>query len=187
MFNIVGNSQHGISNYDITQQLEQGSSNSHTDSANSQEPLWAYQKSPSDHIKGFHEPTSTSHDAKAFTSKAQSAYDNPGPPTYPFIDETPTDPDRNYFAYHDRSGRPMSGQYNCSTGMGESQYSYQGLPDPSAYFDSPDYEEEETDGHTHPEDTSGPNIFICDNSLLNSEGIQTPNTRARRVVHEVIV
>ena len=75
-----------------------------------QEPLWAYQKSPSDHIKGFHEPTSTSRDTKAFTSKAQPAYDNPGPPIYPFIDETPTDPDRNYFAYHEHSGRPMSGQ-----------------------------------------------------------------------------
>ena len=57
--------------------------------------------------------------------------------------------------------------------MGESQYSYQGLPDPSAYFSG----------------NSGavsPNIFICDNNTDNN-GLATPNTRARRVVHEVIV
>ena len=59
--------------------------------------------------------------------------------------------------------------------MGESQYSYQGLPDPSSYF------------------SSGGNIFICDNNMVsgphdnNLSGLQTPNTRARKVVHEVIV
>ena len=56
--------------------------------------------------------------------------------------------------------------------MGESQYSYQGLPDPSAYFSG------------KPGAVS-PNIFICDNNMDN--GLATPNTRARRVVHEVIV
>ena len=56
--------------------------------------------------------------------------------------------------------------------MGESQYSYQGLPDPSAYFSGA------------PGSVS-PNIFICDNNMDN--GLATPNTRARRVVHEVIV
>ena len=61
---------------------------------------------------------------------------------------------------------------NCNTGMGESQYSYQGLPDPSAYFT----------GNTG---AASPNIFICDNNA--EHGLATPNTRARRVVHEVIV
>ena len=59
--------------------------------------------------------------------------------------------------------------------MGESQYSYQGLPDPSAYFSG---------GPGAPGAVS-PNIFICDNNMDN--GLATPNTRARRVVHEVIV
>ena len=75
--------------------------------------------------------------------------------------------------------------------MGESQYSYGGLPDPASYF------------------TSQGNIFICDNSgggagghhhgpgpdngggdrqgAGDQVGLATPNTRARRVVHEVIV
>ena len=61
---------------------------------------------------------------------------------------------------------------NCNTGMGESQYSYQGLPDPECYFS----------GNTA---TVSPNIFICDNNP--ETGLATPNTRARRVVHEVIV
>ena len=62
---------------------------------------------------------------------------------------------------------------NCATGMGESQYSYQGLPDPTGYFTG--------------------NVFICDNNMTQTSlepgpgGLQTPNTRARRVVHEVIV
>ena len=56
--------------------------------------------------------------------------------------------------------------------MGESQYSYQGLPDPESYFS----------GNTA---TVSPNIFICDNNP--ETGLATPNTRARRVVHEVIV
>ena len=56
--------------------------------------------------------------------------------------------------------------------MGESQYSYQGLPDPECYFS----------GNTA---TVSPNIFICDNNP--ETGLATPNTRARRVVHEVIV
>ena len=75
--------------------------------------------------------------------------------------------------------------------MGESQYSYQGLPDPSSYFPG-------TRDPGEPTSTPGmlttgtpnimgtPNIFIHDNSAL-AEGLQTPNTRARRVVHEVIV
>ena len=61
--------------------------------------------------------------------------------------------------------------------MGESQYSYPGLPDPAAYF------------------TGQPgNIFICDGASpppapppAPPPDPQTPNTRARRVVHEVIV
>ena len=61
---------------------------------------------------------------------------------------------------------------NCNTGMGESQYSYQGLPDPECYFS----------GNTA---AVSPNIFICDNNP--ETGLATPNTRARRVVHEVIV
>ena len=75
--------------------------------------------------------------------------------------------------------------------MGESQYSYQGLPDPSSYFPG-------TRDPGEPTSTPGmltagtpnimgtPNIFTHDNSTL-AEGLQTPNTRARRVVHEVIV
>ena len=70
---------------------------------------------------------------------------------------------------------------NCATGMGESQYSYQGLPDPSAFFTGGG------GGGRDPGDQNAtPNIFIHDNSTL-AEGLQTPNTRARRVVHEVIV
>ena len=56
--------------------------------------------------------------------------------------------------------------------MGESQYSYQGLPDPSAYFSGAP-------------GAVSPNIFLCDNNT--DSGLATPNTRARRVVHEVIV
>ena len=52
--------------------------------------------------------------------------------------------------------------------MGESQYSYQGLPDPAAYC----------------EGAGGPG---WGESAGVVEGLQTPNTRARRVVHEVIV
>ena len=70
---------------------------------------------------------------------------------------------------------------NCATGMGESQYSYQGLPDPSSYFAGGGAGSREV-----LEPTGTPNIFIHDNSAL-AEGLQTPNTRARRVVHEVIV
>ena len=65
--------------------------------------------------------------------------------------------------------------------MGESQYSYQGLPDPSSYFAGGSAASREV-----LEPTGTPNIFIHDNSAL-AEGLQTPNTRARRVVHEVIV
>jgi len=164
MFAIAGENQHGtMTGYDINQQIEQGSSNSQTDSANSQEPLWAYQKSPSEGQFDPHYP-----------SQALQGYEN-SVDHYPYIDQTPTDPDRNYFAYRDpaeAATRPMSGQYNCATGMGDSQYSYQGLPDPSSYFVNQSVSE------------TSPNIFICDNSI---EGLQTPNTRARRVVHEVIV
>lgn len=61
--------------------------------------------------------------------------------------------------------------------MGESQYSYQGLPDPAGYFPGPH--------SSHPGEPTSPNIFIHEGGL--AEGLQTPNTRARRVVHEVIV
>jgi len=178
VFAIAGENQHGIaSSYDMNQQAEHGSSNSHTDSANSQEPLWAYQKSSSEGA------FSDTH----YPAAALQGYENSLPPQYPYIDETPTDPPGNYFAYRTTSeaegfSRPMSGQYNCATGMGESQYSYQGLPDPSAFFTG--------GGGGGPRDpgdqTATPNIFIHDNSTL-AEGLQTPNTRARRVVHEVIV
>ena len=98
MFSIAADNQHG-SHATAGLGLEQGSaSNSHTDSANSQEPLWAYQKSPSDY----------------YPAAALEGYDN-GMGAYPYIDETPTEPDRNYFAghvqHHDgRLSRPVSGQ-----------------------------------------------------------------------------
>ena len=61
--------------------------------------------------------------------------------------------------------------------MGESQYSYQGLPDPSGYFSA-------GAGQL----TGTADIFICDNNIdSGTVGLQTPNTRARKVVHEVIV
>ena len=50
-------------------------------------------------------------------------YDNSLPPQYPYIDETPTDPPSNYFAYRGAGGprgeeggfkRPMSGQCKFS-------------------------------------------------------------------------
>ena len=62
--------------------------------------------------------------------------------------------------------------------MENSGYSYQGLPAPSSYF-------------IH---STSPNIFIAETAASPSaaavaaaEGLQTPNTRARRIVHEVIV
>ena len=70
--------------------------------------------------------------------------------------------------------------------MGESQYSYQGLPDPSSYFPGTRDPGEPTTSTPGMLTTGTPNIFIHDNSTL-AEGLQTPNTRARRVVHEVIV
>ena len=49
MFTIAGENQHGTRQYDMSShQIEQASSNSQSDSANSQEPLWSYQKSPSE-------------------------------------------------------------------------------------------------------------------------------------------
>ena len=49
MFTIAGENQHGTRQYDLSShQIEQASSNSQSDSANSQEPLWSYQKSPSE-------------------------------------------------------------------------------------------------------------------------------------------
>ena len=90
--------------YDLQTQLDKESgANSHTDSANSQEPLWAYQKSPSDY----------------YPSAALEGYENNITATgYPYIDETPTDPDRNYLTHrdhqhlgeHGRISRPVSGQ-----------------------------------------------------------------------------
>merc|ERR1719225_284040 len=180
MFAIAADNQHGGPGpgYDLQSGLEvggQSGANSHTDSANSQEPLWAYQKSPSDY----------------YPSAALEGYDNSmgAPPghlgSYPYIDETPTEPSRGHFfpgqdarsMAGSRISRPISGQYNCATGMGESQYSYGGLPDPASYFS-----------------TQG-NIFICDNNGGGghpgahgqdtggggeASGLQTPNTRARR-------
>merc|ERR1719225_380828 len=178
MFAIAADNQHPGPGYDLATGLEPGAqsgANSHTDSANSQEPLWAYQKSPSDY----------------YPSAALEGYDNSmnGHPghlgSYPSIDETPTEPSRGHFfpgqdarsMAGSRISRPVSGQYNCATGMGESQYSYGGLPDPASYFS-----------------TQG-NIFICDNNGggghpgpdnggggpgAEQVGLQTPNTRARR-------
>merc|ERR1711892_524737 len=101
MFSIAAENQHGISNYDINQQIEQGSSNSQADSANSQEPLWAYQQSPvSDGMTRFQEPSTSNSGPHLYPSHALAGYDNSGPPSYPFIDDTPSDPERNYFAYH---------------------------------------------------------------------------------------
>ena len=113
MFAIAGDNQHGLSGglrlhsgFDLNSQMEQSSANSGTDSANSQEPLWAYQRSDS------HYPAA-----------ALQGYDNSvgqlgqlGPPHhYPFIDDTPTsEPDKNYFSYSSdhtgRHSRPISGQ-----------------------------------------------------------------------------
>ena len=106
MFAIAGDNQHGVglhSGYDLNSQIEQSSANSGTDSANSQEPLWAYQKSLSD----IHYPAA-----------ALQGYENSLGQGYPFIDETPTDPDKNYFSYRENSdhhghglhSRPISGQ-----------------------------------------------------------------------------
>ena len=93
----------------------QSGANSHTDSANSQEPLWAYQKSPSDY----------------YPSAALEGYDNSmnGHPghmgSYPYIDQTPTDAGHGHFfpgPHHrdpgaearsmagSRISRPVSGQ-----------------------------------------------------------------------------
>jgi len=119
MFAIAADNQHGSHpghgpGYDLHHQIDKGGhggsgANSHTDSANSQEPLWAYQKSPSDY----------------YPSAALEGYDNnlgplpgAGPGGYPYIDETPTDPDRHYLSHvhhHDpsesgRLSRPISGQ-----------------------------------------------------------------------------
>ena len=106
MFAIAGDNQHGVglhSGYDLNSQMEQSSANSGTDSANSQEPLWAYQKSQGE----IHYPPA-----------ALQGYDN-SMGHYPFIDETPTDPDKNYFSYRENSehhlhghghSRPISGQ-----------------------------------------------------------------------------
>ncbi len=52
--------------------------------------------------------------------------------------------------------------------MEGSGYSYKGLPDPATYF-------------IH---STSPNIFITESP---PDGLQTPNSRARRIVHEVIV
>ena len=107
MFAIAADHQHGTA-----AQLQDpgagGSGASHTDSANSQEPLWAYQKSPSDY----------------YPSAALEGYDNTAPypvTSYPYIDETPTDPDRGLYLPprgedlgprpHSRGpSRPISGQ-----------------------------------------------------------------------------
>ena len=108
MFAIAGENQHGLrlhSGFDLNSQIEQSSANSGTDSANSQEPLWAYQKSQSD----IHYPAA-----------ALQGYENSLGHHYPFIDDTPTDPDRNYFSYRDssepgRHSRPISGQCKFSS------------------------------------------------------------------------
>jgi hypothetical protein len=69
--------------------------------------------------------------------------------------------------------------------MVESGYSYEGLPDPASYYPEPNSD-----------------IFILDRQQQLQQqlqqqqvqqqqqpvdGLQTPNTRAKRVVHEVIV
>ena len=101
MFAIAADNQHGAHHH--LGPSDQGSaSTSHTDSANSQEPLWAYQKSPSDY----------------YPAAALEGYDNGMGTSYPYIDETPTDPDRNYLppphlqhhTHEGRISRPVSGQ-----------------------------------------------------------------------------
>ena len=77
--------------------------------ANSQEPLWAYQQSPADSSASsgleLHYP------AAALQSYADDAY-----PGYPYIDETPTEPDHGgYFVqdtqeYARRHSRVLSGE-----------------------------------------------------------------------------
>jgi hypothetical protein len=77
---------------------------------------------------------------------------------------------------------------NCSGGMVESGYSYEGLPDPNSYYS---------------DTASGPDFFRLEQQQTQQqnlqqqtlqhppqqplEGLQTPSTRAKRVVHEVIV
>ena len=120
MFAIAADNQHPGPGpgYDLQSGLEPGGqsgANSHTDSANSQEPLWAYQKSPSDY----------------YPSAALEGYDNTmsGHPghmgSYPYIDETPTEAGHGHFfpgPHHrdpgaearsmagSRISRPVSGQ-----------------------------------------------------------------------------
>ena len=91
MFATAADNQHPGSGpgYDLQTGLEPGGQSgaaSHTDSANSQEPLWAYQKSPSDY----------------YPSAALEGYDNTGHPgghmgSYPYIDETPTDAGHGHY------------------------------------------------------------------------------------------
>ena len=113
MFAIAGDNQHGVglhSGFDLNSQIEQSSANSGTDSANSQEPLWAYQRSdihyPAAALQGYDNSVGQSH----------QSHQSHQPHHYPFIDDTPTDPDKNYFSYrdssdhHGRHSRPISGQ-----------------------------------------------------------------------------
>ena len=109
MFAIAADNQHGahhgagFDHHDHHQTHvvdKESGANSHTDSANSQEPLWAYQKSPSDY----------------YPSAALEGYENNISSSYPYIDETPSDPDRNYLTHRElqpvegRISRPISGQ-----------------------------------------------------------------------------
>ena len=88
MFAIAGDNQHGVggglrltSGFDLNSQMEQSSANSGTDSANSQEPLWAYQRSEQQSHTDIHYPAA-----------ALQGYDN-SLGHYPYIDETPTEPE----------------------------------------------------------------------------------------------
>ena len=72
--------------------------------------------------------------------------------------------------------------------MEGSGYSYQGLPDPSAYYPPQTFNQSSSNHAPFMTPTATPNIFISEAGPQHpQEGLQTPNTRARRIVHEVIV
>jgi hypothetical protein len=102
---------------------------------------------------------------------------------------------------------------NCSVGMVESGYSYEGLPDPASYYPdssrhSPDFgcsdhhQPSSRPPSQHQQPQQQPSHHQLTQQQLSQqqpsyqgqpsyqqpvEGLQTPNTRAKRVVHEVIV
>jgi hypothetical protein len=99
---------------------------------------------------------------------------------------------------------------NCSAGMVESGYSYEGLPDPASYYPdssrhSPDFGPSDHQPSSRPPSQHQQSHHQLPQQLTQQqpsyqqqpqqqpsyqqpvEGLQTPNTRAKRVVHEVIV